>query len=70
MKSNMYISSVVLVFSSENDSSMRSVSLGLDSVVGCTLLHTMEYLNKNPMVKSYLKNKYRIINLIFKYSKL
>ena len=66
----MYISSVVLVFSNENDSSIHSVSLGLDCVVGCTLLHTMEYLNKNPVVKSYLKNKYCIINLIFKYSKL
>lgn len=66
----MYISSVVLVLFSENDSSMQSVSLCLDSVVGCTLLHAMEYLNKNPIVKSYLRNKYRIVNLTFKYSKL
>nr|DAW02908.1 MAG TPA: hypothetical protein [Microviridae sp.] len=66
----MYISSVVLVFSSEDDFSMQSVSLCLDSVVGCTYLHAMEYLNKNPVVKSYLRNKYRIINLTFKYSKL
>ncbi len=66
----MYISSVVLVFSSEGDSSMESVSLCLHPVVGCTLLHTMEYLNKNPIVKSYLRNKYRIVNITYKYSEL
>ena len=64
----MYISSVVLVFSSENDSSMQSVSLCLSPVVGCTIMHTIAYLNKNPIVNSYLRNKYRIVNLTFKYS--
>ena len=64
----MYISSVSLAFSSENDSSMQSVSLCLTPVSGCTLFHAVEFINKNPIVKSYLKNKYRIINLTFKYS--
>lgn len=66
----MYISSVVVTFSSENDSSLLTTSLSLDHVVGCSLLHAVEFVNKNPIVNSYLKNKYRIIGLIFKYSEL
>lgn len=66
----MYISSVVIVFSSEADFSLLSTSISLGPVVGCTLSHAMEFINKNPIVKSYLRNKYRIINLTFKYSKI
>jgi len=66
----MYISSIVVVFSSEVDPLMLSASIHLDHVSGCSLLHAMEFVNKNPIVKSYLKNKYRIINLMFKYSSL
>ena len=66
----MYISSAVITFSSEDDFSMKSTSICLSPVVGCTLSHTIEFINKNPIVKSYLRNKYRIINLTFKYSKL
>lgn len=64
----MYISSVSLVFSSENDFSMQSVSLCLTPVSGCTLSHVVEFINKNPIVRSYLRNKYRIVNLTIKYS--
>lgn len=64
----MYMSSVAVVFSSETDSSLLSVSICLDYMVGCTLLHAVEFVNKNPIVASYLRNKYRIINLTFKYS--
>lgn len=66
----MYISSIVVVFSSEVDSSMLSTAIHLDYVSGCNLLHAMDFVNKNPIVKSHLKNKYHIINLIFKYSSL
>lgn len=66
----MYISSVVIVFSSEADSSLLSTSISLSPVVGCTFLHAMDFINKNPIVKSYLRNKYHIINLTFKYSKI
>ena len=65
-----FVSSVVVTFSSENDSSLLTTSLSLDHVVGCSLLHAVEFVNKNPIVKSYLKNKYRIIGLNFKYSEL
>ena len=67
---NMYISSVAITFFSEDDSSLLTTSICLDHSVGCTLLHVVEFINKNPIVKSYLKNKYRIINLTFKYSTL
>lgn len=66
----MYISSISVTFSSESDSSLLSTSISLDSTVGCTLFHAIEFVNKSPIVKSYLKNKYRIVNLTFKYSEL
>lgn len=66
----MYISSVSITFASESDSSLLSTSVSLDCTVGCTLLHAIEFINKNPIVKSYLKNKYHIINFVFKYSEL
>ena len=65
----MYISSVVVVFSSEEESLLLSTSIGVSPVIGCSLSHTIEFISKSPVVKSYLKRKYRIINLTFKYSK-
>ena len=66
----MYISSIAITFYSERDSSLFATTVSLDYVVGCTILHAMNFLDRNPIVKSYLKNGYFIINLIFKYSKL
>lgn len=66
----MYISSVSITFSSEDNSSLSSGCISLDYVVGCTLSHAMEFIHKNPMVKSYLKNRYYIISLNFKYTKI
>ena len=65
----MYISSIAVTFYSERDSSLLATTVSLDYVVGCTVLHAMEFLNKNPIVKSHLKNGYFILNLTFKYSK-
>nr|DAJ28771.1 MAG TPA: hypothetical protein [Microviridae sp.] len=65
----MYISYVSIVFSSEEDCSLLSTSICLSPAVGNTLFHAVEFVNKSPIVKSYLRNKYRIINLTFKYSK-
>lgn len=65
-----YISSVAVTFSSESDSLLITTSIGLDHVVGCTLLHAVNFINKNPIVKSYLNNGYRIVNFTFKYSSL
>lgn len=65
-----YISSAVVTFSSEDDSSLLTTSICLDYVVGCTFLKAVDFVNKNPVVKSYLKNRYHIIGLIFKYTKL
>lgn len=33
-------------------------------------MHALEFVHKNPIVKSYLKNKYYIVGLNFKYSKI
>lgn len=66
----MYISSVSVTFSSESDSSLLTTSLSLDHLVGCSLFHAMAFIDKNPIVKSHLRNKYRIISLTFKYSSL
>lgn len=66
----MYISSVAITFSSNDDSSLCTASLSIDHVVGCSLLHVMEFVSKNPIVNSYLRNKYHITGFIFKYSTL
>ena len=65
-----YISSIAVTFLSESDSSLIATSISLDHVVGCSLLHAVAFVNANPTVKSYLKNRYRIINFTFKYSSL
>lgn len=65
-----YISSVVVTFSSENDSSLLTTSICLDHVAGCTILNAMNFINKSPVVKSCLRNKYQIIGFIFKYTNL
>ena len=65
-----YISSVAVTFLSESDSSLAVTSISLDHVVGCSLLHAVDFVNKNPTVKSYLNNRYRIINFTLKYSSL
>lgn len=65
-----YISSVVVTFSSEYDSSLLTTSICLDYVAGCTILNAMNFINKSPLIKSYLRNRYQIIGFIFKYTKL
>lgn len=70
MASCLYISSVAVTFLSDRDSSLLTASISLDHVVGCSLLHTVDFVNKNPTVRSYLNNKYRIVNFTFKYSSL
>ena len=65
-----YISSVAVTLFSESDSSLLTASLSLDHLVGCSLFHAMAFIDRNPIVQSYLKRKYRIIGLIFKYSTL
>lgn len=66
----MYITSIALTFSSKDNASLYTTCISLDHVVGCTLLHALDFVYKNPIVKSYLKNKYFIVGLNFKYSNL
>jgi hypothetical protein len=66
----MYISSIAITFSSTDNLSLYTTCLSLDYRVGCTLMHALEFIHKNPIVKSYLKNKYYIVSLNFKYSKI
>lgn len=67
-----YISSVVVtLFPKREHSSEPIVSkvLGLDYVSGSTIPHVTHFINKSPLIKSYL-SKYDIISLTFKYSEL
>lgn len=66
----MYISSVAITFSSEDNSSLYTTCLSLDYVVGCVPLRALDFVYKNPIVKSYLKSKYYIVSLNFKYTKI
>lgn len=63
-----FVSSVAVTFSSDAD--LVVTSLLLDPVVGCTIPHTMSFVLKNPMVKSYLSRGYVILNITFKYSRI
>lgn len=63
-----FISSVAVTFSSDAD--LIVSSLRLDYITGCTLSHSMSYILKSPIVKSYLNRKYTILNVTFKYSEL
>lgn len=69
-KKTMYISSISVVFSSNDNLALCSTCISLDYRVGCTLMHALEFMHKNPIVKSYLKAKYYIVSLNFKYSKI
>lgn len=65
-----YISSVCIIFAPKKTGlDFKSVVLALDSCVGCTIPHSVSYILKNPIVKSYL-NGYFIYSLNFKYSLL
>ena len=67
-----YISSVVVALSPKTVQEvgpMKSFVISLDPVYGSTLLHTVEFVSKHPLIKGLLSN-YRIVNLTFKYSGL
>lgn len=65
-----YVFSVCVVLAPKKPGlGFKSVVLSLDSGVGCTVPHSVSYVLKNPIVKSYL-NDYSITGLNFKYSLL
>lgn len=67
-----YISSVVITLSPKREYSsapLVSKVLELDYVTGSTIPHVANFVNKNPLIKSYL-SKYDIIGFSFKYSEL
>jgi hypothetical protein len=67
-----YISSVSITFEPKDDYTtdpLVSTVLLIDFVTGITIPHVTNYINKNPLVRRYL-DKYRIINLSFRYSDL
>lgn len=65
-----YVFSVCVVLAPKKPGlGLKSVVLSLDSGVGCTIPHSVSYVLKNPIVKSYL-NDYSISGLNFGYSLL
>ena len=67
-----YISSVVVTLFPKRECSSESLVskvLELDYVTGSTIPHATHFINKSPLIKSYL-SKYDIISLTFKYSEL
>ena len=67
-----YISSVVVALSPKTVKDvdpMKSVVISLDFKSGSTLLHTVEFVSKHPLIKGFLSD-YCIVNLTFKYSEL
>lgn len=63
-----YVFSVCVVFAPKKPGlGLKSVVLSLDAGAGCTVPHSVSYVLKNPLVKSYLNN-YIITGLDFKYS--
>ena len=67
-----YISSVVVTLFPKREFSSESIIskvLELDYVTGSTIPLTTHFINKSPLIKSYLP-KYDIVSLTFKYSEL
>lgn len=67
-----YISSVVVTLSPKTIKEigpMKSFVISLDPVSGSTLLHTVEFVSKHPLIKGLLSD-YRVVNLTFEYSEL
>lgn len=67
-----YISSVVVTLSPKRECSSESLVskvLELDYVTGSTIPHATHFINKSPLIKSYL-SKYDIVSLTFKYFEL
>lgn len=65
-----YISSVSVTLAPKDVFSLEPMItkiLLVDVTIGASLLHVLNYVNKNPLVRQYL-NKYHIINLTFQYS--
>lgn len=64
------ISSVVITFAPKNPlDAYSTIVLSLDSNAGSTLSQAIEYVRKNPLVKSRLRYYY-IIGFTFQYSEL
>lgn len=59
----------VLLASKKPGVCFKSVVLALDPSVGCTVPHSVSFVLKNPLVKTYL-NDYYIAGLNFNYSSL
>ena len=65
-----FISSVSITFYPKDSSlGLKTLDICLDHNSGCTLSHAINFVVKNPLVKSNLSN-YFISNLTFKYSTL
>lgn len=67
-----YISSVSVTLAPKDVFSLEPMItkvLLVDVTISASLLHVLNYVNKNPLVRQYL-NKYHIINLTFQYSEL
>lgn len=66
------ISSVVVTLFPKRDSSSEplvSKVLSLDHISGSTISAVIHFVNKCPLITSYL-SKYNIISITFKYSEL
>lgn len=67
-----YISSVAVTLSPKTVleiGPLKSIVISLDFNSGSTLLHSVDYVSKHPLIKGLLKD-YAIINLTFKYAEL
>lgn len=67
-----YISSIVVTLSPKKKYSSEplvSKVLELDYVTGCTIPHVANFVNKNPLISTYLSD-YNITSFIFNYSEL
>lgn len=67
-----YISSVSVTLSPKTVQEigpMKTFVISLDCNSGATTPHAVHFVNKSPLIKTYL-SKYNIVCLVFKYSEL
>ena len=69
MPSYISCATVTFVSKSVDNKSLSSATVHLGPSIGCTVFHAVEFICKNPIVKSNLRD-FDILNITFQYSKI
>lgn len=69
MSSYISCATVIFISKSLDNKRLSSVTVHIGPSAGCTVSHAFEFICKNPIVKSNLRD-FNILNITFNYSKI